>query len=406
MRLALFFLLLIVHCCAVGQNMDELNRDLTTLTSAKFAGRGYVKNGLAKASKYIQKRLDKIGVECHTQKYSFQVNTFPKRSKISLGDQKLSEGADIIIDPRSGGFQGEAEIIYIDSASLLSGTYPVLQQGQIPVINTKGIETPEEVNVQYDFVKKAIENSPVILLKEKLTWSVGQQTYEFPIIEILEGSYPKNSESVSIKISPEMIDFEAENLIAKIEGQRSDSSIVFSAHFDHIGKMGKATFPGASDNASGTSMVMDLARYYAQNKPEFDTYFLFFSGEEAGLRGSYHFVNNPTFDLSKVKFLLNLDLMGSAEKGITVVNGRLYEDKMKGLATINTENQFVPKIKLRGKAANSDHYWFSEAGVPAVFIYTEGNITAYHDIYDTAEVVDWANYEGVFTLLVEFVKTL
>ena len=104
MRLALFFLLLIVNWSAVGQNMDELNRDLTTLTSAKFAGRGYVKNGLTKASKYIQKRLDKIGAECQTQKYCFQVNTFPNRSKLSLGDLKLSEGADFIIDPRSGGF--------------------------------------------------------------------------------------------------------------------------------------------------------------------------------------------------------------------------------------------------------------------------------------------------------------
>ena len=406
MRIALFFLLMMVHCCALGQNMAELNRDLTTLTSAKFAGRGYVQGGLAKASNYIQSRLGKMGVESQTQSYSFQVNTFPKKSKLAFGDVKLLEGEDYIIDPRSGRFQGDAELAYIDSASLMSGTYTAHQKGEVTVINTKGIDTPDEVDVQYDFVKKAIEISPVILLKEKLTWSVGQQTHEYPIIEILESSYPADSHSISIKVSPEMINFEAENVIAKIDGHRSDSLVVFSAHFDHLGKMGKAYFPGASDNASGTSMVIDLARYYVQNKPEFDTYFIFFSGEEAGLRGSYHFVNHPTFDLARVKFLLNLDLMGSAEKGITVVNGRLYEDKMKDLAAINTEKQFVPKIKLRGKAANSDHYWFSEVGVPAVFIYTEGNIAAYHDIYDTAEVVDWANYDGVFTLLVEFVKTL
>ena len=194
-------------------------------------------------------------------------------------------------------------------------------------------------------------------------------------------------------------------MIAKADGKRSDSLIVFTAHFDHLGRMGEALFPGASDNASGTAMVLDIAEHYSKSIPEYDTYFIFFSGEEAGLIGSRYFVENPVFDLKKIKFLINLDLMGSAAKGITAVNGRLHEEEMKRMAKINTERNLIPKLKLRGKAANSDHYWFSERGVPAIFIYTEGNAKAYHDVYDTPENLDWANYEEVFTLLVEFVKT-
>lgn len=376
------------------------------LASQELAGRGYVDNGLAKASAFLQKRLKEIGTEPMIQQYGFSVNTFPKASTLIIGKQKLEEGYDFIIDPRSVSAKGKWNIMRIDSAVLLSSATPVLLKGFIPVIDTKGIDTPEEVTVQFDFVKAALTRGPVLLLKEKLTWSVGQQSLNGPIIEVLSSSFPEGQERLSLKTQPTQVDFTAENIIAKIEGKSSDSLLVFTAHYDHLGMMGNALFAGASDNATGTATLLDLATYYSQNQPDYDTYFIFFSGEEAGLVGSRYFVDNPTFNLSKVKFLINLDLMGSAEKGITIVNGRLYQERMAQMAAINTERDLVPKIKLRGKAANSDHYWFSENGVPAVFIYTEGNITAYHDVFDTPAVVDWTNYAEVFTLLVEFVKTL
>jgi len=389
-----------------GQNLNQVKTDLEKLTSPEFAGRGYVEDGLGKASNFLQNRLMEMGLESAIQSYGYAVNTFPKPSTLKIGKQKLKEGVDFIIDPRSNSHKGKWKIMRLDSATLLSTAVPVLPKGSIPVIDTKGIDTPDEVTIQYDFVKAALSRGPVILLKDKLTWSVGQQALTSPIFEVLTSSFPADAEKLSLKTQPTQIEFMAENIIAKIEGKRSDSLLVFTAHYDHLGKMGNALFAGASDNATGTATLLDLASHYSQNQPEYDTYFIFFSGEEAGLIGSRYFVEYPTFDLEEVKFLINLDLMGSAEKGITIVNGRLHQDRMAKMAAINTDRNLVPKIKLRGKAANSDHYWFSEKGVPAVFIYTEGNITAYHDVYDLPAVVDWSNYEEVFTLLTEFVKTL
>lgn len=406
MRRLLAFISFITVFQLYGQNLDQVKSDLEMLASPELAGRGYVDNGLAKASAFLQKRLNDIGLEPIVQSYGFTVNTFPNSSALKVGKQKLEEGFDFIIDPRSVAAKGKWKIMRLDSAILLSSAVPVLPKGSIPVIDTKGIDTPEEVTVQHDFVKAALTRGPVILLKEKLTWSVGQQSLSNPIFEVLTSSFPEGEEKVSLKTQPTQIDFTAENIIAKIDGKSSDSLVVFTAHYDHLGMMGDALFAGASDNGSGTATLLDLASHYAQNQPEYDTYFIFFSGEEAGLVGSRYFVEYPTFDLDKINFLINLDLMGSAEKGITIVNGRLYQERMAQMAAINTERDLVPKIKLRGKAANSDHYWFSENGVPAVFIYTEGNITAYHDVFDTPAMVDWSNYEEVFTLLVEFVKTL
>ena len=225
-------------------------------------------------------------------------------------------------------------------------------------------------------------------------------------MEIEKDKFCKDTKKVEIEVQNSQIQFNAKNVIGNIKGESSDSSLVITAHYDHLGMMGNAIFPGASDNASGTAMMLDLMKYYIENKPQHDMYFIAFAAEEAGLIGSKYFVDNPTFDLEKIKFLVNLDLMGSAAEGITLVNGSLFPERMRQLAAINTENDLLPKIKLRGKAANSDHYWFSEAGVPAVFIYTMGNAKAYHDVYDIPSGLDWANYNELFTLLVGYLHTL
>jgi hypothetical protein len=399
-------ILLSISFAARAQNLPQVKEDVNELASPEMHGRGYVNGGLKKASAYLQDRLSEIGLNPMVQTYGFQVNTFPSRSKLRIGKRKLSEGIDYLIDPRSGPYRGRAVFARIDSADLVGGDAGLIIGESFPVIDPSGIDTPEEVNVQHDFVTRSLQRGPVILLKEKLTWSVGTQQYDHPLIEVLADVFQEENAEAMIDIRPESIRFASENIIAKVEGKNSDSLIVFTAHYDHLGRMGKALFPGASDNASGTAMLLDLAARYVEDQPAFDTYFIFFSGEEAGLKGSRYFVDQPLFELDRVKLLVNLDLMGSAADGITIVNGRLYPDRMRQLAAINTEKELLPKVKLRGKAANSDHYWFSEMGVPAIFIYTMGNAKAYHDIYDVPEGLDWANYHEVFTLLVEFIETL
>ena len=91
--------------------------------------------------------------------------------------------------------------------------------------------------------------------------------------------------------------------------------------------MGKKTyFPGGNDNASGTSMVLNLMEYYSNpiNKPRYTIVFILFAGEEAGLLGSEYYTTHPTKDLNKIKFLLNLDLMGTGEEGMMVVLNFLW----------------------------------------------------------------------------------
>jgi Zn-dependent M28 family amino/carboxypeptidase len=178
---------------------------------------------------------------------------------------------------------------------------------------------------------------------------------------------------------------------------------VITAHYDHLGGMGSETyFPGANDNASGVTMLLSLARYYGAHPQPYTMAFICFSGEEAGLLGSKYFSENPLIKLSNIRLLLNLDLEGTGDEGITVVNSTIYKPEFAVLNQVNDEFHYLVKIYPRGKAANSDHYWFSEKGVPAIFMYTMGGIKAYHDVYDISATLPLTKYEDLFKLLVKF----
>jgi hypothetical protein len=101
-----------------------------------------------------------------------------------------------------------------------------------------------------------------------------------------------------------------------------------------------------------------------------------------------------------------VDIMGTGEEGITVVNGSVFKKDFDALHQINMKNNFIKDIKTRGKAANSDHYYFSEKGVKAFFIYTLGGIKAYHDIYDKAETLPLNEFENLFNLITHFATYL
>lgn len=106
--------------------------------------------------------------------------------------------------------------------------------------------------------------------------------------------------------------------------------------------------------------------------------------------------------MNKIKFLINMDILGTGDEGITVVNATLFEKEFKLLQEINSENNYLSVIKPRGKAAISDHYYFTEAKVPSFYIYTLGGIKAYHDICDRKETLSLVKFEEIFNLLRNF----
>ncbi len=89
-----------------------------------------------------------------------------------------------------------------------------------------------------------------------------------------------------------------------------------------------------------------------------------------------------------------------------MVNATEFKNEYAMLNAANDSAKYVVRINARGKAANSDHYWFSEKGVPSFFFYTLGGIKAYHDVFDIAETLPLNEYEDLLKLVVDFNKRL
>jgi aminopeptidase YwaD len=216
---------------------------------------------------------------------------------------------------------------------------------------------------------------------------------------------------IKFRLDAQLIkNYQTQNVIGYIKGKtKPDSMVIISAHYDHLGRMGKKTyFPGANDNASGVSMMLELARHYAkpENQPDYTIFFMAFGAEEIGLLGSKYFTEHPYFFLTRIRFMINLDLLGTGDDGMMVVNGTVNPKEFSMLEAINKRKNYLPAIKKRGEAANSDHYYFSENGVPAFFFYTLGGITAYHDIYDKPQTLPLTKFKEVFLLISDFIKEL
>lgn len=378
MKHALIIFLIILCNFSFSQDTLYARRVIKKLTSKELFGRGYVNNGVNKSASYLSKELKLIGLlkfgKSYFQNYSFSVNTFPNKISLILDGKVLKAGVHYLIYPSAKTIKSGFQLFKTDSI-----TYEASDGRRIAPLKIK--------------------------LKKKLTYTVATQVSDNTEIELLKDSFPNDLKNIDVIFENKFIpNFHNKNIYGYIKGtQHPDSFIVFTAHYDHLGAMGKeAYFPGANDNASGVSMLLNLAKHYKTHPAKYSVAFIFFSGEEAGLLGSKYYTEHPAFPLSNIKFLTNLDLLGTGDDGIMVVNATVFKEQFKKLESINNQKQYLKQIKQRGKAANSDHYWFSEKGVPSFFIYTMGGTTSYHDIYDIEKTLPLTKYVEVCKLLIEF----
>lgn len=414
--LLLFFSLFSTQAFCQKEYAKQL---LDSLCSERYDGRGYVNNGDNRAADFIVRELTNSGVQeipnhNFTQPYAINVNTFPTEIELVLGNDTLIPGADYLVHPYSGTAQGDFNVIEINEANYEAVYKKAIDFSKAPksqtiyAFNFTGI-TDKDLNAKiHESAIKTMNYFPVIWVEtNKQMFSVGRGQFNYPLFSIDSAVY-KTVDRVALKVNNKYIPaYKTKNVIGYIPGKKKKKYIVLSAHFDHLGRMGtSALFPGANDNASGVAMLLSLAKYFKENQPQYSIVFCFFSGEEAGLEGSKYFVAHPYIKVNKIKFVLNIDIMGSAADGVTVVNGTAHEKAFDRLVAINESKNYLPLIKKRGPSANSDHYFFSQAGVPAFFVYSLGTVTNYHDIYDTAENTPLDNFDQVQSLFIDFIQSI
>lgn len=399
-----------------GQTAKEI---IGTLSSARMLGRGFARGGDTKAADYLTGLMKKTGLtpvqDNFSQYFGLNVNTFPGKMRLEINGRKLVPAVDFLVDPASPSIFGSFVTCRISATDILNGkAAEKLSKGAMVVLdeNTNGLSGEEKELIE-NWIRHQVTVNPAGIrglakITGTLRYGISTRVYAVPLLYLRTGVLPDSVERITTDIeSAYLRDYQTRNLTGIVRGTANpDSFLVFTAHYDHLGLMGKGTyFPGANDNASGVAMAMQLARYFAAHPQRFSIAFIFFSGEEAGLLGSRYFVEHPLFDLKKVKFLVNLDLVGSGSDGITVVNATEFPEAFTRLNNLNELNKHVVEIRRRGKACNSDHCSFFEKGVPCFFLFTMGTGTEYHTPGDKADSLPMTAFEELVKLVIGFTAT-
>ena len=234
-----YIILLVILSCISAQAQDSLyaRKVINILCSKQFAWRGYIKNGLDISAKYIVGELKKFKTQPlfntgYYQWFDFNVNTFPGKMNVAVNGKPLKPGIDFIVSPESSGLKGKFNVEKKDSITYIG----------------KNLETPL-----------------VLSLKRKLTFSVSTEAANYCAIELLNNNNTYNDiKTIEVSVENKLLNkYICKNICAYINGkdENNDTVIMLTAHYDHLGMMGSKTyFPGANDNASGVSMLLNLIK--------------------------------------------------------------------------------------------------------------------------------------------------
>lgn len=414
MKKLLILVFVAISLQAVAQDLNHYKKIVKELSSAKYHGRGYSENGANKAGKWIAKEFEKSGVdEVVYQPFKLDINTYPGKMEMSIDGKMQIPGIDFTLREFCPSIKGEFKLYYIDTLNY----NPDKIFADLATDEYKGAFVVCDFMFSYkhkaDFKKlqskKECSNSGILFTWEtplKFYKAYGNVVKDKPVYWVTP-EFPKNAKTIKLNIENKFLKgYECFNVIAKVEGNRHDSCYVFTAHYDHLGKLGKNTYyPGAHDNASGTATIITLAAHYAKNAPEYDMYFIAFSGEDAGLIGSEWYVNHPTVPLSQIKYLFNLDMVADnnpvqycevSDEGMPVFSE---------FEKINAEKGYFKAFDKGKLAGNSDHYPFAQRNIPCIFFMNSHGdaFKYYHTVHDTWENSIFTNYEPIFNLITDFI---
>ncbi len=400
----------------------NLQRHVQYLADDKLEGRRTGTAGEKLASEYISNEFQKIGlVPKGTSDFyqSFDVNEGKQinpSTHLIINDNQLKLNKDFF------------PLVYSPNISIEALPSMALQEADMPwFYDLKELIDANVSNPHFD-LPLALKNKAQELKKKGATALFvynstsaedglqfnGKEKSELiniPVIYINKEAAKKylsdESATLDLKLKVDIGDRKrtGNNVVGYIDNG-APTTVVLGAHFDHLGfgedgnsmirNVSNQIHNGADDNASGAAALIELARMLKASKLTASNYlFIAFSGEELGLYGSKFFVENPTIDLTKVNYMINMDMVGrlnDSSKTITVggygtspVWGSLY-------GTTSKKNKLYSEgLAFRFDSSGtgpSDHTSFYRKDIPVLFYFT-GLHTDYHKPTDDFDKVNY-----------------
>lgn len=201
------------------------------------------------------------------------------------------------------------------------------------------------------------------------------------------------------------------NMIGYIQG-KSDNVIVISAHYDHLGVVKGEVFNGADDNASGVGGLLNLAAYFAKNKPNNTIIFAAFDAEEMGLQGAKAFVTNPPVAIEKIKLNINMDMIAHNDKGELYAVGTFKYPELKKYFTLKSPDVKIlfghddPKLaRSEDWTDQSDQGAFNAKKIPFLYFGVEDH-KDYHKATDEFQNINKTFYTNAVASILEVANNI
>ena len=282
-------------------------------------------------------------------------------------------------------------------------------EDSLEVIKYANTITSDELKeIVYDFSSKEFEG--------RATGEIGQRLAsnylkDFYINNNISTPLPGNKykQEIPVKFFEDFIKKKSENVLAYIEGEENpEEVIIITAHLDHEGIKNGEMYPGADDNGSGTSALLEIAQAFKKagddgHYPKRSILFLHTTAEEIGLYGSRYYSQNPVFPLKNTVANLNLDMIGRVDNqhlnnpnylyliGSDRLSKELHyvsEKVNKTFTQLNLDYKYNDEDDRNRFYYRSDHYNFAKHNIPCIF-YFSGIHEDYTKPSDTPDKIDY-----------------
>ncbi len=404
------------------QLMAHLQQHVQVLAHDSLQGRRTGTEGEQKAIAYIQKQFAEIGLSPKGSSDYLQTFTIDEGKQVgagtflSVGGRELTAGKDYF------------PLVYSSNINMEALPSMVLQEPEMPWFwDLK--ETLEDASNNPHFDIHAAVKEKVKEIKGKGATALfiyntsnvkdgiafngrdRSAALDIPVVYITADAVSKHFNdpyaTLDIKLKTDVVakTRSGSNVVGYIDNGAAHT-VILGAHFDHLG-MGEdgnsmvrnvaEIHNGADDNASGTAAMIELARMLKGSKLKGNNYlFIAFSGEELGLYGSKYFTENPTIDLSKVSYMINMDMLGRLNGTTPTLTVGGYGTSPAWSAAYTVKGKkglYAGPLQYKFDSSGtgpSDHTSFYRKNIPVLFYFT-GLHSDYHRPGDDADKV---NYTG------------
>ena len=409
----------------------RMESDLFFLSSDSLKGRkpGTVEADVARDM--IAGRMNQLGIEPMGENGYFQKFPVPEYAAVNYGATKLWIGKThleghvdfypVSISAAAG--LAEEKTIYVGyGITTEDGSYDDFSgldiAGKIAVMNVSspdGIH-PHSAYAAYHSLNQRVANLVekgavgVLLINPDGTASDTQEFFKsinassVPVFFVRNEKWAeklmKRSQKTAMAVSMSERFSDGYNVIGYIHNNKR-KTVVLGAHYDHLGMGGEnslykgpaAIHNGADDNGSGTTLLLEVMRYYAQRQDTNYNYLIqFYSAEELGLIGSKYWTNNPTFPLQEVAYMINSDMVGRLRENRLQLSGTGTAAEWDEI--LDTPIHGLDIKKDPAGVGPSDQTSFYYKDLPVLHLFT-GTHDDYHKPTDDAEKI---NYKGMAKL--------